>query len=74
MRHGAVGRRSQILARQDRPAGLGDRFCTGMPDLVQREQVVTLVDEAVRSGARRRRACEVIGLSIRTLQRWRPVG
>lgn len=45
-----------------------------MTSLVQRKQVVTLVDEAVSSGARRHRACEVIGLSIRTLQRWRPVG
>ena len=45
-----------------------------MTSLVQRKQVVRLVDEAVVSGARRSRACEVIGLSVRTLQRWRPVG
>lgn len=45
-----------------------------MTSLVQRQQVVNLVDEAVVAGARRRRACEVIGLSVRTLQRWRPVG
>jgi hypothetical protein len=35
-----------------------------MTSLLQREQVVRLVDEAVVSGARRSRACEVIGLSV----------
>lgn len=30
----------------------------------------TLVDEAVAAGARRARACEVLGLTARTLQRW----
>jgi transposase InsO family protein len=34
-----------------------------------------LVDEAVRAGARLERACQVVGLSARTLQRWvRPGG
>ena len=32
--------------------------------------VVELIDEAVLSGARRTKACEVLGLSFRTLQRW----
>jgi len=45
-----------------------------MTSLVQRERIVTLVDDAVDAGARRQLACEVIGLSIRTLQRWRLVG
>lgn len=31
---------------------------------------MTLVEEAVSKGARKNRACEVIGVSIRTLQRW----
>ncbi len=31
---------------------------------------MTLVEEAVSRGARKTRACEVIGVSIRTLQRW----
>lgn len=32
---------------------------------------LTLVDEAVASGARLEKACEVVGLSARTLERWR---
>jgi putative transposase len=35
-----------------------------------RETAVELIGEAVRSGARRVKACEVVGISIRTLQRW----
>lgn len=30
-----------------------------------------LIDEAVESGARRARACHAVGLSVRTLERWR---
>ena len=37
----------------------------------QRTQVLQLVDEAVAAGARRAKACAVIGVSVRTLQRWR---
>ena len=33
--------------------------------------ILSLVDEAVHAGARRRAACELIGLSRRTLERWR---
>lgn len=33
--------------------------------------ILELIDEAVRSGARQERACEVLGLSARTVQRWR---
>ena len=33
-----------------------------------------LIDEAVASGARLRAACEVVGLPVRTLQRWRAQG
>ncbi len=36
--------------------------------------ILELVDEAVRCGARQRRACEAVGLSERSLQRWRPGG
>ncbi len=35
---------------------------------------MNLVDEAVASGARKEKACEEIGLSIRTLQRWQENG
>ncbi len=33
--------------------------------------IVTLIEEAVESGARRARACAVVGLSVRTVERWR---
>ena len=36
--------------------------------------ILELVDEAVRNGARQRRACEVLGISVRTVQRWRRDG
>ncbi len=36
--------------------------------------ILELIDEAVTSGARQRKACEIIGLSVRTVQRWRKPG
>ena len=33
--------------------------------------MIELIDEAVKSGARRSKACELIGMNIRCLQRWR---
>jgi putative transposase len=35
-----------------------------------RQQAVTLIDEAHRTGARLSRACAEIGLTVRTYQRW----
>ena len=40
----------------------------------QRETVVNLVDEAVTAGARRSPSCQVVGINVRTLQRWRAPG
>lgn len=39
-----------------------------------REDVMELVAEAVKSGARQRRACEIVGLDVRTYQRWLLLG
>ncbi|WP_259386273.1 IS3 family transposase [Pseudoalteromonas sp. MSK9-3] len=39
-----------------------------------RQYYASLIDDAVTSGARKERACEEIGLSIRTLQRWQEQG
>jgi putative transposase len=36
-----------------------------------RANIITLIEQAQATGARQSRACEVIGLSARTLQRWR---
>ncbi len=35
-----------------------------------RRRAVMLIDEAVRSGARKRKACEVLDITLRTYQRW----
>lgn len=40
-----------------------------MSSLTQRQTIMLLIDEAVAAGARQARACEVVGLSARTLQR-----
>ena len=40
----------------------------------QRGVILALVDEAVRRGARCAAACTEVGLSVRTLQRWRAQG
>ena len=36
----------------------------------QRQTIIAAVDEAMRAGARQSAACEVIGISAKTLQRW----
>ena len=35
-----------------------------------RQQAIELISEACLAGARKRKACEAIGLSVRTLERW----
>jgi transposase InsO family protein len=42
-----------------------------MSQLAARTETLRLVKEAVDAGARQSRACEIIGLPARTLQRWR---
>ena len=41
-----------------------------MTSLAERNQIMALVAEAIAAGARQDRACAVISLSERTLQRW----
>ena len=36
-----------------------------------RQAIITLIDEAKNAGARQSEACEIIGLSLKTVQRWR---
>jgi len=40
-----------------------------MNTLVEREFIIKLINTCVTAGARQRRACEIIDLSARTLQR-----
>lgn len=42
-----------------------------MTSLAARNHIVALLGEAIRNGARQRQACAAIGMSERTLQRWR---
>lgn len=39
--------------------------------MADRKQAMIWIDEAVAAGARRHRACEVLEITVRTLQRWR---
>jgi transposase InsO family protein len=45
-----------------------------MTSAEQRTTVTTLIDEATAAGARQARACAVLGLSARTVQRWQGAG
>ena len=45
-----------------------------MIPLPQRQQIVHWVDEANAAGARRHKACELLGIAPRSLQRWRQPG
>jgi len=45
-----------------------------LTSFADRQYHVTLVDEAVDSGARKQQVCDVIGLSIRSYQRWQQGG
>ena len=40
----------------------------------EREPIVRWIDDAVAAGARRRAACSLLGVSTRTLERWRGAG
>ena len=45
-----------------------------MIPLPQRQQIVEWVEEANTAGARSHKACELLGIAPRTLQRWRQRG
>jgi len=36
----------------------------------ERQQAIVLVTEACKARARKKKACEILGLSVRTLERW----
>ena len=41
-----------------------------MTSLPQRQRINAMIEQAIHDGARQAKACEVIGVSVRTLQRW----
>lgn len=45
-----------------------------MISLPERQQIMSWVDEAHAAGARRTKACELIGITSRTIQRWQQSG
>ena len=45
-----------------------------MTPVLKRKRIVRLTDEANQAGARRWKACEVVGISVRTIERWRENG
>lgn len=45
-----------------------------MISLSDRQHAVTLIDEAIGNGARRMPAAQILGLSVRTVERWRTEG
>ena len=62
------GRRSPGASKKS-PRDLGGRG--RKHDAETRRRIVELIDEAVIDGARLGRACAIVGLSVRTVQRWR---
>jgi len=40
----------------------------------ERSEIIALIDEARSSGARQDKACDIIGISAKTLQRWEQPG
>ena len=36
-----------------------------------RRRTITMINEAIEAGARLRKACDALNLSMRTIQRWR---
>jgi hypothetical protein len=61
-----------LVLRKKAQASLSGRG--RMISLPDREHIVALIDEAVESGARRRPAAHLLGLSVRTVERWRAEG
>jgi putative transposase len=40
-------------------------------DATMKQMAIELIDEAIQAGARQHKACEVLGITCRTLRRWR---
>src|SRR4029078_783338 len=65
---GARGGGRASRAEKKTPGDLGGRGRRHGPE--ERRMIRTLLEEAVTAGARRWRACEVLGLTVRTVERW----
>ncbi|KLU64180.1 hypothetical protein DEAC_c38130 [Desulfosporosinus acididurans] len=53
---------------------MGTKGRGSLTSTANRDIIIKLVEEAVTSGASQQKACEEIGISVRTLQRWCQAG
>ncbi len=58
-----------LVLNKKSPGDLGRRGRYHGPEA--RTMIVALIEEEIKSGARRARACAVVGVSVRTVERWR---
>ncbi|WP_339491645.1 IS3 family transposase [Pseudomonas sp. EA_15y_Pfl2_R67] len=71
----ALAETAALLVLRKKPQRLlGDRQRGQLTALPERQLLVTWVNEAQVAGARKIRACQEVGLSLRTLQRWTETG
>ncbi|WP_235811759.1 IS3 family transposase, partial [Pseudomonas syringae] len=67
----ALAETAALLVLRKKPQRLlGDRQRGQLTALPERQLLVTWLNEAQMAGARKIRACQEVGLSLRTLQRW----
>nr|WP_242978104.1 IS3 family transposase [Garciella nitratireducens] len=59
-----------LVLRKKVEAIWGEKGRGSLTSTAVRAIIIALVQEAVDTGASRKKACEVIGISLRTLQRW----
>lgn len=64
----ALAEAAALLVLKKSPGDLGGRGRRHGPG--ERRMIRDFVAQAVAAGARRWRACEVLGLTVRTLERW----
>ncbi|MGQ3665297.1 IS3 family transposase [Citrobacter braakii] len=66
----ALAEAAALLMLREKFNALWDNKRGRLTPLPERHKIVSLVTEAIGNGARKTRACQCIGISIRTLQRW----
>ncbi|EAA2949884.1 IS3 family transposase [Salmonella enterica] len=67
----ALAEIAALLVLQEKPVSPSGRRRGRLTPYPERLETVSLIETAVLSGARQHRACEVAGITVRTLQRWR---
>ncbi|WP_230684166.1 IS3 family transposase [Enterobacter ludwigii] len=70
----ALAEVAALLVLQEKLSALRDGRRGRLTSYPERHETVSLIETAVLSVARQHRACEVAGITLRTLQRWRQGG